>query len=213
MITKFTIYGERCSGTNYLEILIKMNFDIDITWEYGWKHFFGFRDLSNSNDTLFVAIVRNPYDWINSFYENPYHLCDEVKINSVSFLNNTIYSFYNDNPGEIMEDRNILTGERYKNIFELRHIKLQYLLETLPLKVTNYILIRYEDLLYDFNNTIQKFERFLPIKNKNLYPINTTIDVKRETNYISKKYDYISKEMINQQPDFNITYEKQLNYL
>ena len=43
---KYTIYGERCSGTNYLENIININFDVNITWEYGWKHFFGFQDNS-----------------------------------------------------------------------------------------------------------------------------------------------------------------------
>jgi hypothetical protein len=32
-ITKFTIYGERCSGTNYLEELILINFDVTLTTE------------------------------------------------------------------------------------------------------------------------------------------------------------------------------------
>ena len=64
MLNKFTIYGERCSGTTYLEQIINLNFKADITWEYGWKHFFGFHDLTNSDDTLFICIVRNPYDWI-----------------------------------------------------------------------------------------------------------------------------------------------------
>ena len=44
MIKKFTIYGERCSGTNYLQNLVNDNFEIELTWEYGWKHFFGFQD-------------------------------------------------------------------------------------------------------------------------------------------------------------------------
>ena len=38
---KYTIYGERCSGTTYLQTLIETNFQgCAITWEYGWKHFF-----------------------------------------------------------------------------------------------------------------------------------------------------------------------------
>ena len=41
MLKKFTIYGERCSGTNYLEKIINLNFDVNVTWEFGWKHFFG----------------------------------------------------------------------------------------------------------------------------------------------------------------------------
>ena len=30
MLKKLTIYGERCSGTNYLENLINLNFDVNI---------------------------------------------------------------------------------------------------------------------------------------------------------------------------------------
>ena len=55
------------------------------------------------------------------------------------FLNKEFWSF-NDNNGnrdttkEILEDRNIYTGERYKNIFELRHTKIKWMLEDLPKK-------------------------------------------------------------------------------
>ena len=74
MIQKVTIYGERCSGTNYLEKLLKINFDIEVIWCYGWKHFYGFSDLSNSDDVLFIGIIRNITDWTNSLYRTPYHL-------------------------------------------------------------------------------------------------------------------------------------------
>ena len=70
MIKYFTIYGERCSGTNYLEQIIKLNFDIEVTWKYRWKHFFGLDDLLNSDDTLFICIIRDPFTWVNSFYKN-----------------------------------------------------------------------------------------------------------------------------------------------
>ena len=95
MIKKFTIYGERCSGTNYLENIIKINFDVDITWEYGFKHFFGFQDeqLKQSDDTLFICIVRNLPDWINSFYRTPHHL--QLKYNQNMTENEKIYIFLN----------------------------------------------------------------------------------------------------------------------
>ena len=40
------------------------------------KHFFGFQDeqLKQSDDTLFICIVRNLPDWINLFYRTPHHL-------------------------------------------------------------------------------------------------------------------------------------------
>ena len=82
-IKNFTIYGERCTGTNYLELLIEKNFGIPVTWDYGWKHYFGFSNLSNSNQTLFLGIVRHPLDWLNSFWNQPHHVvycAKEVKM-------------------------------------------------------------------------------------------------------------------------------------
>ena len=48
-----------------------------------------------------------------------------------------------------MEDRNYINGKRYKNIYELRYFKNKYLIEH-KYKVKNYLLIRYEDLKYNY---------------------------------------------------------------
>ena len=41
MLKNVVIYGERCSGTNYLEELLSLNFEVSwIEHKYGWKHFF-----------------------------------------------------------------------------------------------------------------------------------------------------------------------------
>ena len=132
MINKITIFGERCSGTNYLQILIEKNFLCEITWMHepgqGHKHFFGFDDhiYKNSDNTLFICIVRNPIDWINSFYRNPHHIID-INCHSIeNFINNEIVSYQFNSKRkemeEIIEDRHIYTKKRYKNIFELRYI-------------------------------------------------------------------------------------------
>lgn len=217
MIKYFTIYGERCSGTNYLNNIINLNFDIEITWKYGWKHFYGFDDLSNSDDTLFICITRNPYDWMNSLYANPHHLCYDVRKNIQNFLNNIIFSFNdsnnNDESKEIMEDRNIYTSERYKNIFDLRHNKIKYLVETLPLLVKNYILIRYEDLLYNFEEQMNRFLFFnLPIKNNIIFPLNEKFDFKHGNVYDKKKYNFINNNIINKHKDFIKQFEIELKY-
>ena len=75
---RFTIYGERCSGTKWLTVLLEGNLGLPVTWEFGWKHFFGGtqklpgRDATGS--TLFVCVVRDPVDWVNSLYRMPHHL-------------------------------------------------------------------------------------------------------------------------------------------
>ena len=156
-MNKVTIYGERCSGTNYLEQLLLLNFDVEIVWCYGWKHFFGYSDLSNSDDTLFIGIVRNLEDWINSLYREKHHLPEQLRENIDTYLNDTFYSI-DDNNSEIMSDRNIDTGERYKNIFELRLVKNKYLIEKMPKLVKNYCLITHDDLVDSFADIMYKLK-------------------------------------------------------
>ncbi len=228
VITKFTIYGERCSGTNYIEDLMLLNFDIEVTWEYGWKHFFGFQDekLKNSDDTLFICIVRDIHKWINSMYKTMYHLPiryqtslpKDVKINK--FLNSEFWSF-NDNNGnrdlskEIMEDRNIYTGQRYTNIFELRHTKIKFLIEDLPTKVNNYIFIRYEDLIDDFNNTMNLIKNIgLKLKNPNIFPINSTNYLKNsKIKFVPDKLIIIPRNLVLQNKNLIKYYEEKLGYI
>lgn len=219
-ITHFKIYGGRCSGTNYLENLILKNFDVELTRDYGWKHFFGFDDLKNSENTLFICIVRNMQTWINSFFKNPHHLeyiknehRHEKKKNM--FLNHEIVSHKNiDKSTEIIKDKNMYTGERYKNIFELRHTKIKWLLEDLPKKVNNYIFIRYEDLIDNFEDTMTKIEKTgLKIKNPKSFPINVYIYKKESKLFKPKKINVITKKDIFNHPDFNNYYENILNYI
>jgi len=220
MITKFTIFGERCSGTNYLEKLIILNFDIDMTSEYGWKHFLGFKELKNSDDILFICIVREISAWMNSFFRTPHHiplylnkyLNRRKPVQIDIFLNKEFWSAhnigrYNGGGSEIMEDRNIYTGQRYKNIFELRHTKLRYLIEDVPKKVKHYIFIKYEDLLFNFENTMNKIrEKGLYIRSVTKFPEN----IKKETRPYRRA---IPDTLILKNPRLNVYYEKILGYM
>lgn len=179
MIKYFTIYGERCSGTNFLMHSLEDNFDIKFTAEYAWKHFFGHYDFDtlsegSNNETLFIGIIRNPIDWINSFSKNMHHIPVENKLNIRTFIFNTFYSVYSDNR-EIIEDRNFINKKRYNNIFELRKIKNNFLINDMKNKVKNYILIRYEDLRDRYDTVLdflhQKFN--LVKKNNNYVKIDT----------------------------------------
>ena len=196
MLKKYTIYGERCSGTNYLQNIMNINFDIKLTHEYGKKHFFGFQDekLKKSDDTLFICIVRNPVDWVNSLYREKYHIAKHLRKNITDFLNKEFYSYNDKHSGlrdrtEIMEDRNIYTGKRYKNIFELRHTKIKWMMEELPNKVKNYIFIKHEDLLNNYKNTLLKInEKGVKIKDNIKFPINSkTYKLSKTKIYVKKK--------------------------
>lgn len=214
MCTKFTIYGERCSGTNYLENLILDNFNIDITWNYGWKHFFGFYNFSNTeeeNNTLFIGIIRNPITWIDSFFNNQHHInpfIDDIN----TFLTKEIKSTNDDN--EIIEDRNYVNGKRYKNIFELRFYKNYYLINIMPQKVKNYILIKYEDLLSFTIRTLTNIETKFNLKRK-LPEIKNIKYYKSEKNkeYIKIKINLSKIIIIFIMKHINKIQEKKIGYM
>jgi hypothetical protein len=168
MIKNFTIFGERCSGTNFLKEAIIENFNLNFTNKYCWKHFFGHCKLEyiKDDDTLFLGIIRDPIEWIDSIYKKMHHIPLKNRLNIKSFLFNEFYSVYEDSQTEIMEDRNFLTNERYKNIFQLRYIKNNYLTTNMPILVKNYLLIRYEDLRDKYDIVLTFLEKKFNLKRK-----------------------------------------------
>jgi len=188
-IKKFAILGERCTGTNCLEEAILKNFVIDYTAEFGNKHFFCYNNYNkrDSNDTLFIGIVRNPIYWLNSFSKELHHVSSVNKASLQNFLFNEFYSvetikeetnFFgnklllnnklNYNQKEIINTRdlNYLNGKKYKNIFELRKVKQNFLIKLMPFKVKNFILINYEDILYNFEITMNIIKNKFHLKQK-----------------------------------------------
>jgi hypothetical protein len=227
-IYNFTIFGERHSGTNFLEKLmtgkdswggISKNkaFNIPITWEYGWKHFFGFHDdllqTEKTKNTLFIGLVRNPYDWLMAMYKMPHHLRQhrgpgwDRYDNLEDFLTcSDLLSRYRDpaNNNEFHTDNNPYTLNGYKNIFNLRSIKLHYLLEKCPnnLRYSNYVLCRYEDLSNDSGLFIQKISEIFGIE------ISMIIQNKQKVNQYNIDFNYIN--IINENLNWDL--ENKCNY-
>lgn len=235
MINKYTIYGERCSGTNYLEDIISKNFNVEITWKYGWKHFFGHNitdktdnleaDIKNADDVLFICIVRGIIPWINSFYKTPHHVNDEIKEDFDKFISDEIYTphwtrkFNKEDivPNKLLnyiEDRNFNTGNRYNNIFELRYNKIMYMTNTLPKIAKNYIFIRYEDLINNFDKVMNQ------IKDIGLNPkanINFPLNSKSYKNNPNQKMYFNKKTIVDEigiikNTSYNAKIENKIGY-
>lgn len=214
-IKKFTIYGERCSGTNFLEHAILENFDIQITWEHGSKHFFCFNEYNNRNydDTLYIGIIRNPIYWLNSFSKELYHVPTINKKCLQNFLFNTFYSVNDEIPPEkktdgllfksiqpktnniIDEDLNYTNNLKYNNVFELRKLKNKYLMDIMPTKVKNYILINYENLLFNYQETLELIKIKFNLKQK--YILYKQIKVYKK----SDKYNFVKQREITFTPE------------
>lgn len=225
-LTHFKIYGERCSGTCLLEDTILKNFDVTyyLEWsKYGHKHFLGSIDLSDSDNTLFICIIRDPINWLNSFYRTPHCLSHEMSNDPKKFLTQEVIS-WEQNPDKITGLRgrliqhskvkteyNPFNGEIYKNIFELRHIKNKWMIEELPKLVKHHIFIRYEDLVNDFENTMQKIcDKGLKPKESKFVQIDPKKPVRSWMKIKPCDTLKINKEDI---PEEYLEYEKKLGYI
>ena len=212
-ISEFVILGERCSGTNFLEAALLKNFEISINTSFS-KHFFGFENYENYEKILFIGIVRHPYTWMNSLAKYPYHLHPSLRNDLKRFLTNEFTS--GDKGKEFKNDRNIYTGKRYKNIFELRKTKLKFLMEDMPKKAINYILIKYEDLRDHYLLTLTKIKNKFDLIEKIGFPIAIEDykgrgQKKREEFKIDTSY-ILDKDEVFKNPNFDKINEKILGY-
>lgn len=163
---KFTIYGERHSGTNFLEKVISENFRLEITWDFGWKHFgIGHRDadILEKQDIIILGIARNPYDWIGGMNSIPHHVRPNNSKNVRCLISKQWCSIFDNLQihkhrfgQEIMLDRDWRTNKRYQNIFAMRANKLSYMKYDLPKLTPNYYLMTYERLCSNFNQVLKE---------------------------------------------------------
>lgn len=159
-ILQFTIYGERCSGTHFLQHAIQKNFEIE--YVRGDKHFFGFSDVSKTQEnTLFFIIIRNSIDWIDSMWRSHYHVPDENLQSFEGFVGNEWWSannFEDQDGSEILEDRHIYEKRRYRNIFEMRRVKYSYLLNDLFPRLDHVVFLTYEELCADYQKILTNIQ-------------------------------------------------------
>lgn len=169
MIKDFALYGERCSGTNYITYTFKSLTGFSayplFGKQFGWKHFFYQQKYTDSlktkeaDEVLFLCVARNPYQWLASLFKKQHHLPECRRTSFKSFLLDEYWTTHrvqlNDKvETEDFDDRN-LNGERFKNIFEARKHKCKYLLEEMPLLVKNYEFITHENFCKDPFNLVK----------------------------------------------------------
>ena len=200
-ISQLKIFGERNTGTNWLEQIILTNYDIslihhqgiidrEITEEqrlflnqygedlrtvlrerlidnlfespkaknlFGWKHSsVDYSRLSKINlfeQTGFIFIVKNPYSFLKSLHRRPYHSLVNVPNNLDEFVVSPWLTVNRDYTFEPL----------LKSPLELWNLKnLSYLL--FMTKYKNCIVIRYEDLLEDYNLIFRLIQEKFGIK-------------------------------------------------
>ncbi|MFV2038053.1 MAG: hypothetical protein ACC646_10750, partial [Paracoccaceae bacterium] len=78
VVRKFEVFGERSSGTNLINLLIRRHTVLQQSRNLGWKH--GFPNmLAIAPDVVVVVCFRNSLSWALSMYAKPWHTTPDMQ--------------------------------------------------------------------------------------------------------------------------------------
>jgi hypothetical protein len=135
------IYGERNSGTIFLEWLLKKNLSVNIleTHELGWKHRLAPEEAElsefNRENVIFLCLVKNPYSWLLSMHKRPYN---HESLKNLSFLDFVTYS-YGDYRNPV-----IMWNKKNRSYLDMAGF------------VSHHEMVKYEDILQDSSILLNK---------------------------------------------------------
>lgn len=207
-IDTIIVYGERNSGTNFLEQLIPNNLlNIKVS-TIDWKHGFPHLDLFDLANTCFVFVIRDVKLWIKSMYHNPYHY--KVNQSLEDFIDNPLLSNEDELAQTIYQE-----PREQQSILEIRYAKIENYIEILKSKKVNGIIVNLEDLQTDGGEYFLDFicEKFYLNRKKKFHPISK--HTKSGESYYSRQYPIILPDIsnkINQTLEDFVTSLKNKNY-
>ncbi len=156
-IDHFQIFGERRTGTNYVNRLLADNLDARSTTKYGWKHGYPTMPCIAASG-LVVIVVREPLGWLSSLHNRAFTISHEG-LDFPRFLRAEWYDRYR--PKDFGHarwgydgmhrasgvanqiDRHPITGKRFRNPLELRKVKSACFLGLLN-RECNAVLVDYD---------------------------------------------------------------------
>ncbi|WGW02935.1 hypothetical protein [Tropicibacter oceani] len=138
--TRYQVFGERSSGTNFVKRLIGRNSALRPIEDLGWKH--GFPHMTAiPPDVAVICVVRDARDWARSMHAKPWHCPPDMQALGFSQFIRAEWRTLADRPryfpqvaalggqGQpLQHDRHPLTGRPFADLFALRQAKLQGLL-------------------------------------------------------------------------------------
>ena len=198
-IKRFAIFGERNSGTTRLIKNLKGILNLDYTRDFGFKHWYikdlnprgcdnnttdnqCKRSIDYADDTIFIVIVRNPYNWFYSIYKNKNHIIKPTDESFIDFLKLEYVGGSKKKKSKLWikdENQDYYFIESEENLVKLRNKKFNHFYN-LKKRVKNFFIINLENLEEDVDNLIKTFK--IPIKSNN-FP-----------KYISKDYSLNQEE-------------------
>jgi hypothetical protein len=161
------VFGQRNSGTNYVNALIHNNlltygdhrplYDPRDEKDFGWKH--GFPNLMVSpDDVLAVVVYRDPIAWLQSLHRMPWHavpsmrglsFSEFIRAEWISVVDDLGFGVTPESPlwgSEILAERDPKTRKRFSNAIHMRNAKIASF-RNLHSSFENCLHLRYEDVL------------------------------------------------------------------
>jgi hypothetical protein len=154
-LRRLQIFGERCSGTNYVAQLLRRNLGLEPTDAHGWKHGWLDRVEGPAADTLFVVVHRDPFDWLRSLHRMPWHAAPALQgLPFAQFVRTPWWCEWGQHMDlepqdprrgtEMLHERDPDTGRRFDHVLALRTAKHRAW-EALAGRVQHVAALRYED--------------------------------------------------------------------
>lgn len=211
-ISKFFVIGERCSGTNFLDALIKTNTQL-IKEPLGDKHFppwyqlgpeyylgdSRYYNFADTDEWLILIIFRNPYDWLRSFYLEPWHVRKSMKkLSFPDFIRSKWELDLKDQflrievPRHLLLDKNPVNGLPFENILALRTAKINDMLE-IKNRASNVYYINYETVRDHPKEVLAEISSLYEVALLPKYAPVTTYKGNTKKKFVKKKYGEIDE--------------------
>lgn len=233
----FQVFGERRSGTNHVERVFQANTRLQSTRQYGWKHGFPYVPVL-PRCVLFIVIVRHPVQWCASLFKEPFEAADHLRELDFSAFLRTEWrsqyrpikqqwskSGYADHPmredtvgrygqGEDLQlDVNPLTGQRFRNILEMRNVKFQGHMSLIN-RGLNCAILRHEDLCEDEEATFSRVAAAFNLHKPENYKKAPHVKVEMHDEIRRQRIEKISSEDLEFiQAGLHTETEQRLGYL
>lgn len=141
--TRFQVFGERSSGTNFVKRLVGRNTALSPMEDLGWKH--GFPQMvAIPPDVAILCTLRDARAWALSMHAKPWHCPPDMQALAFSEFLRAEWATKADHKRffpqvaalggtgmPLQQDRHPLTGRPFANLFALRRAKLEALLSFL----------------------------------------------------------------------------------
>jgi len=150
---------------------------------FGWKHKELDIDLSsiNKKEIIFIIIVKNPYSWLLSLYNRPYHINNPTKGTFDEFITRQWKTVGRESSKKTYENPIKMWNQKNASYLKFKNLE-------------NVHIIKYEDLLIDPIKELRTLANLFTLKKQSVFPKNFTKSTKESKKDSSYYKDYYGNE-------------------